>query len=204
VAQPPVTRALAPAGAVAAGLFDGIQSLFAQAMALVEAGHQRAPVLMLVLAIMLVVPVIAVVSLTIHRMTGHKARQAAIRAAQRRAEAAGEWNSDTLTVRTIPTWSSQAWLTIEGRPNGTVPLAGQTIRIGRHADNDIRLSDSSVHRYHAVIERTPEDEFIITDLSGNAGNGIRINGERTDRARLADGDLIELGRARLKFENAPV
>jgi hypothetical protein len=200
MAQAPVAHV---ASSVAAGLFDGFQSFFAQAVALVEAGQQRAPALMLVLAITLVVPVIAVVSLTVHRMTGRKARQAALRAAQRRAQAAVEWHGEAATVQTIPAWSSQAWLTIEGRPDGTVALAGQTIRIGRHADNDIRLSDSSVHRYHAVIQRTPEEEFIITDLSGNAGNGVRINGERTEQARLADGDVIELGRARLKFENAP-
>jgi hypothetical protein len=192
-----------PAGGGAAEFVDGIQSFFSQAVALVEAGYQRAPALMLVLAIMFVVPVIAVVSLTIHRMSGRKARQAAIRAAQRRAQTSGEWNGEAPAVRPIPAWSSQAWLTIEGRPDGTVPLAGQTIRIGRHEDNDIRLTDSSVHRYHAVIERTPEEEFIITDLSGDAGNGVRVNGERTARARLADGDVIELGRAKLRFENAP-
>jgi pSer/pThr/pTyr-binding forkhead associated (FHA) protein len=61
-----------------------------------------------------------------------------------------------------------------------------------------------VHRYHAVIERTPEEAFVITDVSGKEGNGVRVNGERTAKARLADGDVIELGRAKLKFEDAPV
>ena len=83
------------------------------------------------------------------------------------------------------------------------PLAGQLIRIGRHQDNDIRLPDTSVHRYHAVIERTPDEAFVITDLSGKDGNGVRVNGERLSRAQLADGDVIELGRTRLKFESAP-
>ena len=78
------------------------------------------------------------------------------------------------------------------------------IRIGRHEDNDIRLADRSVHRYHAMIQRTPREDFVITDLSGRDGNGVRVNGEPTVRARLTDGDVIELGRTRLKFENAPV
>ena len=104
----------------------------------------------------------------------------------------------------LPAWPSQAWLTIEGKGHGTMPLAGQTVRIGRHEDNDIRLTDSSVHRYHAVIERTPEEAFVITDLSGKDGNGVRVNGARTAQARLADGDVIELGRMKLKFESAPV
>jgi pSer/pThr/pTyr-binding forkhead associated (FHA) protein len=85
-----------------------------------------------------------------------------------------------------------------------VALAGQVIRIGRHADNDVRLSDRSVHRHHAVIERTPDEAFVIRDVSGKDGNGVRVNGERTERAKLADGDVIELGRAKLRFENAPV
>jgi pSer/pThr/pTyr-binding forkhead associated (FHA) protein len=78
------------------------------------------------------------------------------------------------------------------------------IRIGRHEDNDIRLTDSSVHRHHAVIERTPEEAFVIIDISGKDGNGVRINGARTAQAQLADGDVIELGRAKMKFETAPL
>jgi pSer/pThr/pTyr-binding forkhead associated (FHA) protein len=59
-----------------------------------------------------------------------------------------------------------------------------------------------VQRYHAVIERTPEAAFVIIDVSGEGGNGVRINGERQARARLFDGDVIELGRTRLTFESA--
>ena len=81
---------------------------------------------------------------------------------------------------------------------------GSNRRIGRHGDNDIRLADWSVHRHHAVIERTPEEAFVIADLSGKDGSGLRVNGERKERAELSDGDLIELGRSRLRFENAPV
>ena len=61
-----------------------------------------------------------------------------------------------------------------------------------------------MHRYHAVIERTAEEAFVITDLSGKDGGGMRVNGEKLSSAQLSDGDLIELGRARLKFESAPV
>jgi pSer/pThr/pTyr-binding forkhead associated (FHA) protein len=59
-----------------------------------------------------------------------------------------------------------------------------------------------VHRYHAVIERTSDETFVIRDVSGK--DGVRVNGELTARAQLADGDVIELGRAKLRFENAPV
>ena len=91
---------------------------------------------------------------------------------------------------------------MEGDAPGTLPLDRRLVCIGRHQDNDIRLPDTAVHRYHAVIERTPDEAFVITDLSGKDGNGVRINGERQSRAQLADGDVIELGRTRLKFESA--
>jgi pSer/pThr/pTyr-binding forkhead associated (FHA) protein len=103
-----------------------------------------------------------------------------------------------------PLWSHGAWLRLENGEAQTLPLSGHTIRIGRHQDNDIRLPDSTVHIYHAVIERTQDEVFVITDLSGKNGNGMRVNGQRLARAQLTDGDVIELGRTRLKFESAPV
>ena len=58
-----------------------------------------------------------------------------------------------------------------------------------------------MHRYHAVIERTPQAAFEIVDISGEDGNGMLINGARQSRARLCDGDVITLGRTCLKFES---
>ncbi len=194
----------APTLVLAAGVLETVESIFLQGLALAEMGYQKVPALMLVLSALLVLPVVALVSLTVHRAARRKASRSALRAAQRRAEAGGDWTREGLSGTTIPAWQSQAWLSIEGGRVGTVPLAGQTIRIGRHEDNDIRLADSSVHRYHAVIQRTAEEGFVITDVSGKEGNGVRINGMRTAQAQLADGDVIELGRAKLKFENAPV
>ena len=194
----------APALVLAAGVLETVESIFLQGLALAEMGYQKVPALMLVLSALLVLPLVALVSFTLQRRARRKASRSALRAAQRRAEAGGDWTREGLSGTTIPAWQSQAWLSIEGGRVGTVPLAGQTIRIGRHEDNDIRLADSSVHRYHAVIQRTAEEGFVITDVSGKEGNGVRINGMRTAQAQLADGDVIELGRAKLKFENAPV
>ena len=74
------------------------------------------------------------------------------------------------------------------------------VRIGREEDNDVQLVHETVHRYHAVIERTPESEFVITDVSGEDGNGVRVNGERIQRHRLRGGETIDIGRSQLKFE----
>lgn len=189
---------------LAAGFLETVESIPMQGFALVEAGYQQAPALMLVLSALVVLPAVALISLAVQKTARRKATRAALRAAQRRAQAGGDWTGEGVSGTTIAAWPSQAWLTIEGARSGTVPLAGQTIRIGRHEDNDIRLADSSVHRYHAVIQRTAEEGFVITDVSGKEGNGVRINGARTAQAQLADGDVIELGRVKLKFENAPV
>ena len=99
-----------------------------------------------------------------------------MRAAERRREAED-------VIKEIPesaatsALQSQGWLTVEGRSGGPMPLAGDLIRIGRQEDNDIRLADRSVHRHHAVIERTADEAFMIKDVSGQDGSGVRINGE---------------------------
>jgi hypothetical protein len=182
---------------------DRIFEAAIQVGALIGAGYERAPALVLVLSALLLLPAAALVSFGVQAVARRKMKRAAGRAAQLRAGAAAV-ASEEPTGGTAPLWSHQAWLTLQDGAAGTLALAGQTIRIGRHQDNDIRLPDTSVHRYHAVIEQTPEEAFVITDLSGTDGNGVRVNGERLARAQLADGDIIELGRTRLKFESVPV
>ena len=182
-----------------------LMEALATVSALVGAGYRRAPTLVMVLSALLLLPTVALMSWLIHAAGRRKAHRAAIRAARRRSKVAERTRIDGAipTSHTIPAWMQQAWLTVEGGA-ATLPLATKMVRIGRHEDNDVRLPDTSVHRYHAVIERTTEAEFVITDLSGKDGNGVRINGERMAKAHLADGDLIELGRTRLKFESAAV
>lgn len=192
---------VAQADIAAPGALGTLQSMVGQGLALIEGAYQRAPILVLVLSALVILPGVALISFAAHARMRSRSRQAALRAAQRRAERGDPVGE---TPAAAPAWPLQAWLTIEGRSSDTVPLAGRLIRIGRHEDNDIRLTDRSVHRHHAVIERTSEEVFVIADVSGKDGSGVRVNGERTPRARLADGDVIELGRARLRFETAPV
>ncbi len=182
---------------------DGIAATAIRAGEFLGAGYRRAPALMIVLSALLILPAAAILSFALQAAARRKTKQAASRAAQLRA-ATAEASSVAPRSDDSPLWSHQAWLTLQGGGAETLPLGGQTIRIGRHKDNDIRFPDTSVHRYHAVIEQTPDEAFVITDLSGAAGNGVRINGERLARAQLVDGDIIELGRTRMKFESVPV
>jgi hypothetical protein len=172
-------------------------------LALIQAGYARAPALALVLAAVLILPVVALASWLMHGLSRRRAAAAAIRALQLRA-AGADTTTEMPASDGIPLWPHEAWIRLEGGEAAGVPLAGQLIRIGRHQDNDIRLPDSSVHRYHAVIERTPEEVFVIIDLSGKDGGGMLVNGERHERVRLSDGDVIELGHTRLRFERVPV
>ncbi|NJM33692.1 MAG: FHA domain-containing protein [Rhodomicrobium sp.] len=74
------------------------------------------------------------------------------------------------------------------------------MQIGRHEHSDIRLDHKTVHRRHAALQRSPQHDFIITDLSGAGGNGVLVNSKRVHTAALKDGDIIQLGEVRLKFQ----
>jgi hypothetical protein len=68
--------------------------------------------------------------------------------------------------------------------------------IGRLPECDLTLSDPSVSRRHAKVSRQ-DGAWTITDLGST--NGVKVNGEHVDSARLEDGDRIELGSIRLAF-----
>lgn len=99
---------------------------------------------------------------------------------------------------------SQSFLTADqftqGQAPWAVPLGHDLMRIGRHQENDIRLEDKTVHRYHALLHRSPDGDFLIRDLSGDAGNGVYVNGSRVAQTALRPGDLVELGAVRLRFQ----
>jgi hypothetical protein len=180
-----------------------LASSLARARELLEAGYQRAPAFVIILSALLLLPVVALASFIVQRAVRRRSQRAAMEAMVRKAEST-QWSDEGPVGRSIPLHRHEAWLVIGEGGAHMLPLTAQTTRIGRHPDNNIRLPDPSVHRYHAVIERTADAEFIITDVSGKEGNGVRINGERLERAHLVDGDTIELGRTRLKFESVPI
>ena len=80
---------------------------------------------------------------------------------------------------------------------GRFVLGDTTITIGRAADADVRLSDTSVSRKHAEVRRTG-DGWTIVDLGST--NGTRVNGAPVTDRKLRDGDTITVGDASLRFE----
>lgn len=79
----------------------------------------------------------------------------------------------------------------------TFHLAGEKVRIGRGPDNEIRLSDPSVSRHHALLERTASG-WTIRDLEST--NGTRVNGERVRQGDLTPGAALKIGAFDLQVE----
>ena len=69
------------------------------------------------------------------------------------------------------------------------------VTLGRGPDNSITLEDGLVSRRHARIDY--RDGWRIEDLDSR--NGTRVNGQPVITARLREGDLVVIGRTRLKL-----
>jgi membrane-bound lytic murein transglycosylase D len=81
-----------------------------------------------------------------------------------------------------------------------IPLERSRITIGRSLENNVvagRVPESLVSAQHAVISGR-DDLWEIEDL--NSSNGTLINGKPIKKAKLHDGDRVELGRGGPVFE----
>jgi pSer/pThr/pTyr-binding forkhead associated (FHA) protein len=78
-----------------------------------------------------------------------------------------------------------------------VPLEGDEVTIGRHADNVVVLDSQRASRHHARIEQTAAG-FVIHDLGSD--NGTWVRGQKVVRHKLDDGDTIHIGGIRLLFK----
>ena len=167
-----------------------------QVMGVIVAGYEKAPVLVIVLSALLVLPVVALASWVL-RAVGWL-----VKGMERQGALPAQPVREPDAEADEPSRPTQAWLSVEGETAGKHPITGEMMRIGRHPDNEIWLTEASVHGYHAVIQRTEDAGFVITDLSGQEGNGVRVNGTRRASSPLANGDVIELGKARITFAMA--
>ncbi|HZU93708.1 MAG TPA: FHA domain-containing protein, partial [Microbacterium sp.] len=73
--------------------------------------------------------------------------------------------------------------------------------VGRHPEADIFFDDVTVSRRHAEITRSGSSFEIIDQRSLN---GTYVNGERVDRAAIADGAELRVGKFRLNFFASPL
>lgn len=89
---------------------------------------------------------------------------------------------------------------IEGFATGRQFALGDSVLLGRGADNDICLPEGRVSRQHARIVRKSDATFFLEDLS--SANGVYLRKERitpTTPYALQDGDEIGIGASRFVF-----
>lgn len=158
------------------------------AYATIRSGQERAPAVVIGLGVLLVFPLAAMLT---RAAQGRRRRREAARARAALARQAAEASA---LLR-----PAGAWLDVDKPRPAYHKMEGELLRIGRDRENDLRLEDPNVHLHHALIQRTPDAEFILVDVTGGKGNGTLVNGRRMARARLRDGDLIELGNSRVRF-----
>jgi Protein of unknown function (DUF3662)/FHA domain len=79
-------------------------------------------------------------------------------------------------------------------------LRSSTTRIGRGTDCDLRIDDPGISRHHAEIRQQGGDVVIV---DAGSTNGIVIDGERVEQARLVNGARIQLGNTSLVFHAGP-
>lgn len=77
-------------------------------------------------------------------------------------------------------------------------LQKERTRIGRISTNDIIIENLAVSRVHAEIIQE-EGAFYLVDLKSS--NGTFVNGVRTEKAPLRDGDAILIGKHTMIFEH---
>ena len=78
-------------------------------------------------------------------------------------------------------------------------LSREHIKIGRSQKNEIVIQDSSFSRHHLTITKEPGG-FRIMDPGSS--NGAFLNGSRIISAQLRNGDIIEAGNLRFRFEQS--
>jgi pSer/pThr/pTyr-binding forkhead associated (FHA) protein len=82
-------------------------------------------------------------------------------------------------------------------PKEPVVVELPSLVIGRDAGCNIQLVESGVRERHAAIEQHTNG-YYLHDL--DSAGGVCINGKPITEGRLASGDEVEIGSARLRFE----
>jgi signal transduction histidine kinase len=92
-------------------------------------------------------------------------------------------------------------LVIQGVDQGKrVEVDQDQLRIGRGAQNDLRILDTEVSRRHATIVRE-QGGFVLRD--DHSSNGTFVNGQPVRSRPLASGDQVQVGRTVLLFSIDP-
>ncbi len=77
---------------------------------------------------------------------------------------------------------------------GTFEVTSSNVVIGRHSEDDIRVSDIRVSRRHARLSMGPNGRFELVNQTADrsAPNPITVNGTEKEHAEISDGDKVSL------------
>ena len=87
-------------------------------------------------------------------------------------------------------------LSMDGLVLKEIALAKERMSIGRKPSNDIQIDNLAISGEHAVVVTILNDSF-LEDL--NSTNGTLVNGQPAKKHFLKNGDVIELGKYKLKY-----
>jgi pSer/pThr/pTyr-binding forkhead associated (FHA) protein len=87
-------------------------------------------------------------------------------------------------------------LRFKDREIGRWEMDRPRLRIGRTPDNDIVIDNLAVSRLHALIEEE-KGGYFVRDC--DSLNGTEVNGAKTTRRKLEDGDEITIGKHTILF-----
>ena len=92
-------------------------------------------------------------------------------------------------------WSLESFGT-DGTPVEFV-IAQLPYRVGRSKENDLTIPALGLSRFHAVLERDISGQLRLIDE--NSTNGTLVNGQPIKKHFLKNGDVVELGKYKLKY-----
>jgi len=87
-------------------------------------------------------------------------------------------------------------LSMDGLVLKEVPLNKERMSIGRKPHNDIQIDNLAISGDHAAVVTILNDSF-LEDM--NSTNGTLVNGQLIKKHFLKNGDVIELGKYKLKY-----
>lgn len=90
-------------------------------------------------------------------------------------------------------------LSMDGLVLREIALDRERITVGRRPSNQIQIEDLAISAEHARITTILGDVF-LEDLDST--NGTSVNGKPVTKRVLVDGDVVEIGKYRLKFVSA--
>lgn len=87
-------------------------------------------------------------------------------------------------------------LSMDGLVLKDIAITKERMTIGRKPHNDIQIDNLAISGEHAVVVTILNDSF-LEDL--NSTNGTYVNGQSVKKHFLQNGDVIDLGKYRLKY-----